>query len=183
MPSRAHNQQQDSTINELNDKLDFLNTENRRLEEENKHAKVRLAGTAKVDNERDSLYLEVDALKDKNKLLKERLDASSHFQELENLRNEVRGKELEVQDLKNQVSSISKENAVLLTENERANQVKAAYSSDKKAFTEVLDRLSNERTALNDELGDLKGSYEKLMGEYKRGQDCLLYTSPSPRDS
>ena len=61
-----------------------------------------------------------------------------------------------------------------------------------KAYTRVqkiglynmLDPRAQEMTGLDDyEYGEIISNYDKYYNKYYKENNCLLYTSPSPRDS
>ena len=146
-----------ANIEQLNDRVDFLNKENVRLEAEGSRLKQGQNKFLEIEKENKYMVENLSELRNQNQGLQMKLA------ELERLGNRLgSGQEVESLRLANgelgaRIKSLEKELTGAKEENSRAEMYKNAYNADKKAYAEAIDKIDQERENLRGQLMEFEG--------------------------
>lgn len=162
-------------MHQLNERIDYLNSENIRLETELDSAQQSLSKFFSMEKENKHVVESLAQLRNQNQALRQRLA------ELEKLGNDLQSPNLnqnselalEVQNLQNKIKTIELESQRLKEEANRAESLRAAYNSDKKAYSDAIERVDQERNRLRDQAKDLEAQLGEVAKELKLTKDQL----------
>ena len=135
-----------------------MNSENMRLEEENAKAKKSLSAFVKMQKESSNTSENLAQLKTQNKFLQEKLsEMDKPDLEKEQLRDTVRTLQLELQHTKDEAT--------------HAQSLKAAYTSDKKAYSEAISQVDQQRDELNSKIMKLEQENSELGDQVRAAKE------------
>ena len=175
---RYRQETSEQNVTKLNERMDFLNGENTKLEEQLKVARAQLAKVSGLLQENESLVNTVADLKAKNQTLRRRVEEVEQTgTELEQGQVDARARKeadelrLRNEELRNKIDTLSRELKRAREDQARNLQTQAAYNSDKKAFMDSLERLNSEKTALQASLAEAQSLCSQLQTEAKTQRD------------
>jgi len=171
LTSKYIEESKDETVTKLHNHLDFLNKENRRLENELKkyrpedrsvlevNFKAMMSQMTKKNEQLETMIKEKDAIINSLNRAKEALN-----EKLNLTVKECEGKCLSEQERSLSLSQQIKELETRLsgTQKEMEGHLKAAYASDKKAYTGAMEDLKNEKNVLMKQSEELMVEVRKL---------------------
>jgi chromosome segregation ATPase len=173
LTSKYIEESNDETIAKLHNHLDFLNKENRRLENELKKYrpedrsaleasyKTMMSQMTRKNEQLSAIVKEKDAMINSLNKAKETLN-----DKLNQTTKECEGKCLDEQQrslgLLQQIKEL--ESRLSGTQKEMEGHLKAAYASDKKAYTGAMEDLKNEKSVLTKQNEELIAEVRKLKG-------------------
>jgi centrosomal protein CEP135 len=176
--AKYHQDSAVENIQRLNEKIDFLNKENLRLEQELEKAQKILSDTNGRVEQNQGLVNSVAELRAQNQALQKKvLELATLGNELESpSREQLNQSRFKIEELQNQISTLNLEIARLKEDANRSGMIQSAYNSDKKAFTEALDRMAREKERLESDYTNLRNSYNTLQTELINKEDELRLT-------
>jgi chromosome segregation ATPase len=164
----------------MNERIDYLNSENVRLETELAKARTQLNKVSGVLQDNDTLQGAVNELRNKNSVLISKLrELEEVSRELDKPRappEELASLRLKNEELQNQLHTFKLELNRSKDDLRRTGQIQAAYNSDKRAFGETIDKLSKEKEKQYKELGDTKTLNKKLEHDLQLSGEELKFT-------
>lgn len=160
-----------SNIEQLNDRIDFLNKENIKLE--NELSKAKLSIEKFFDLEKENKYM-VDNISD---LRTQNQNLNLKLAELEKLgKNLNGGQELDRQrsvnsELLKKIRDLEYEIAASREEISRNELYKNAYNADKQAYSEKIEKIDQERENLREKIFEFESLLQKTQNELSASKE------------
>jgi centrosomal protein CEP135 len=175
---RYREQDASKSLELLNERLDFVNGENIQLVESLASAQAKLSKVSSLFEENEGLSYTVAELKQRNKLLRAKVaDLERLSQDLQpidfTLTEDLQQARLKVEELQSSVKTLSLELKRAKEEGSRTGQLQAAYQSDRKAFSDAMERLEVERASAAQQLLEEVALKERLEQDLRQTREEL----------
>lgn len=160
-----------ANIEQLNDRIDLLNKENIKLENELSKAKSGLDRFLELEKENKFMVENLSELRNQNQSLQIRLSELDKIGKgLISTGETEKLKSMNI-ELQNKIRGIEKELQKATEECNRNEMYKNAYNADKQSYTEAIEKIDNERSQLNEQVIELEGLLQQAKNDLSGTKD------------